>query len=110
MATNDCLVRATSTLFRKPKDGQTLERLTDLETLVSELSAFEASEPRDTTYGALALAKDTISTGQRQARKPKRAGSIVELLSPTINGPGPGLDEGLFTLRAKLLVKGFMGN
>jgi hypothetical protein len=98
-------------LFRKSKDVQILERLTDLETLVTELSAFEAAEPRDTIYGVLALAKDTISTGQRQARERKRAGSIVELpLSPAINGPGPGLDERLFTSREKLLVKGFMGN
>jgi hypothetical protein len=107
---NDYLVRATSNLFRKSKDGQILERLTDLETLVSELSAFEAAEPRDTICGVLALTKDTISIGQRQARKRKRAGSVVELpLSPAINGPGPGLDERLFTPREKLLVKGFMG-
>jgi hypothetical protein len=84
--------------------------LRDLETLVSELSAFQTAEPRDTIYGVLALAKDTMSTGQRQARKRKRAGSIVELpLSSAINGPSPGLDERLFTPREKLLVKGFMG-
>ena len=57
----------------------------------------------------MALAKDTISIGQRQARKRKRADSVVELLSPAINGPGPGLDERLFKPREKLLVKGFMG-
>lgn len=109
-AGNDYLVRATSNLLRKSKDGQILERLTDLETLVSELLAFEAAEPRDTIYGVLALAKDTISTGQRQARKWKRAGCVVELpLSPAINGPGPGLDERLFKPRERLLVKGFMG-
>ena len=109
MAGNGYLVRATSNLFCKSNDGQILERLADLATLVSELSAFEAAEPRDTIYGVLSLAKDTISTGQRQARKRKRADSVVELLSPAINGPGPGLDERLFTPRDKLLVKGFMG-
>jgi hypothetical protein len=62
------LVHATSNLFRKSNDGQILERLADLETLVSELSPFEATNPRDIIYGVLALAKDTRSTGQRGAR------------------------------------------
>lgn len=38
----------------------------DFETLVSELSPFEASNPRDIIYGVLALAKDTKSTAQKR--------------------------------------------
>jgi hypothetical protein len=54
------LVHATSTLFRKSDDGNIQQRLMNLEVLVSSLFlAFEASEPRDTVYAALSLAKDT---------------------------------------------------
>jgi hypothetical protein len=53
------LVHATSTLFRKSDDGRIQQRLLNLEVLVSSLFlAFEASEPRDTVYAVLSLAKD----------------------------------------------------
>lgn len=51
------LVDATGTLFRFT-DG-TRKPLLSLEYLVSNLSVFQASEPRDTIYALLAIAKDT---------------------------------------------------
>src|ERR1051326_1042004 len=51
------LVDATGTLFRLT-DG-TRKPLLSLEYLVSNLSVFQASEPRDTIYALLAIAKDT---------------------------------------------------
>jgi hypothetical protein len=53
------LVEATSNLFRRSDKGKIVERLLDLETLVSTFLAFEAKDPRDTVYGVLSIAKDT---------------------------------------------------
>jgi hypothetical protein len=56
------LVNASTNLFRRAPDGTIQQRLINLEVLVSSLFlAFEASEPRDTIYSVLSLAKDTIS-------------------------------------------------
>lgn len=55
------LVNASSNLFRRSDNGQIQQRLIDLEVLVSSLFLpFEASEPRDTIYAVLSLAKDTV--------------------------------------------------
>lgn len=53
------LVNATSNLFRKADDGTILERLSGIETLVSSLLTFEATDPKDTIYALLAIAQDT---------------------------------------------------
>jgi hypothetical protein len=52
------LVKLAGNILRKSPDGKILNRLEDLETLVSTLVAFEVSDPRDTIYGLLGLAKD----------------------------------------------------
>lgn len=52
------LVDATSNLFRTSKDGKR-ETLSNLEYLVSRLSVFESSQPRDTIYALLAIARDS---------------------------------------------------
>ena len=51
------LVDATNKLFRKDENGQVLERLLSLETLISDLSAFQVSRPHDIIYAVLNLAK-----------------------------------------------------
>ena len=51
------LVDATSKLFRKDKKGQVVEHLLSLETLISDLSAFQVSRPHDIIYAVLNLAK-----------------------------------------------------
>ena len=56
------LVDATSNLFRslEDKEGKPERKpLSSLEYLVSRLSVFEATQPRDTIYALLAIAKDT---------------------------------------------------
>lgn len=53
------LVDATGTLFRRSEDKTKRQALLSLEYLVSNLSVFKASEPRDTIYALLAIAKDT---------------------------------------------------
>lgn len=53
------LVEATSNLFRRATDGRILERLLNMETLVSTLLAFEATDPRDIVYAVLSIANDT---------------------------------------------------
>ncbi|TVY71201.1 Heterokaryon incompatibility protein 6 OR allele [Lachnellula suecica] len=53
------LVDATSNLFRKDGNGDVIEHRMTLESLVSTLTAYEASDPRDTIYAVLSLAKDS---------------------------------------------------
>jgi hypothetical protein len=56
------LVDATSNLFHRAEDGTVQQKLVSLEALVSsQFLAFEASEPRDTIYAVLSLAKDTAN-------------------------------------------------
>jgi hypothetical protein len=52
------LVRVINNYLRKSAHG--VERLATLEVLVSILFSFKASEPRDTVYAVLSLARDTI--------------------------------------------------
>ncbi len=48
---------ATQSIFKKAGNGETIERLCSLELLVSSMVAFGASDPRDTIYAVLSLAK-----------------------------------------------------
>jgi hypothetical protein len=66
------LVDATTNLFRRSNDGERIQhRLVDLEVLVSSMFlAFEASEPRDTIYAVLSLAKDTMPRPKSKGRPP----------------------------------------
>jgi Heterokaryon incompatibility protein (HET) len=52
------LVYASSNVFRKTDDGEIMEHLLSLEALMSSLSAFSASDPRDTVYAIAQLAND----------------------------------------------------
>ncbi|OAX82494.1 hypothetical protein ACJ72_03149 [Emergomyces africanus] len=52
------LIEASDNMFRKSEKGHILERLLSLEELMSSLSAFEASDPRDVLYAILWLARD----------------------------------------------------
>ncbi|PVH81292.1 HET-domain-containing protein, partial [Cadophora sp. DSE1049] len=64
----NALVTATSSLFRKSSSGRVIKRLLSLELLVSSmLLAFEATDPRDTVFAVLQIAKD-ISTHDRHSR------------------------------------------
>jgi Heterokaryon incompatibility protein (HET) len=54
------LVNASNNLFRKSEDGKIQQRLITLEMLVScHFLAFEATNPRDTIFAVLSIAKDT---------------------------------------------------
>jgi hypothetical protein len=53
------LVDATSNLFRNSVNNDEREPLSTLEYLVSRLTVFDASQPRDTIYALLAIAEDT---------------------------------------------------
>lgn len=55
------LVTTTSNLFRKTNEGKIQQRLLTLEQLVSSmLLAFEASDPKDTIFAVLRIAKDSV--------------------------------------------------
>lgn len=59
------LVDATSNLFRNSMTGGR-QALSTLEYLVSRLSVFEATQPRDTIYALLAISKDTTPQNVEQ--------------------------------------------
>ncbi|KAF2270186.1 HET-domain-containing protein [Lojkania enalia] len=68
------LVDAVTNTFRKNVDDSILEPVSDLETLVSSLSFFESSDPRDTIYALLNIAKESImpeSQGTNAVGPPK---------------------------------------
>lgn len=52
------MVRTTNNVFRKSDDNKILERLFTIESLVMNLLTFESSNPRDTVYALLGIAKD----------------------------------------------------
>lgn len=56
------LVTTISMLFRRADNGNRIEKLLTLESLVSRLSAFKASVPHDIIYAVLSLASDTITS------------------------------------------------
>src|SRR3569833_499338 len=51
------MVNATNGVLRKSGRGDILARLWNLETLVSKFNSFETSNPRDTVYALLSLAR-----------------------------------------------------
>ncbi|KAF7884694.1 uncharacterized protein EAF02_005030 [Botrytis sinoallii] len=60
------LVTTASCLFRRSDDGRIEQRLLSLEILVtSMLLAFEATDPRDTIFTILSIAKDTGNLGSK---------------------------------------------
>lgn len=66
------LVNVASNLFRRASHGQgdKIERLSSLEALVSSLLSFEASDPRDTVYALLSIAKDYVSSWDASSSLP----------------------------------------
>lgn len=63
------LVRVTHSLFRKSDSGDILARLQSLESLITTLTPFEATNPRDLIYAVLAISKDTTSITEEQAEE-----------------------------------------
>ncbi|KAL3422517.1 hypothetical protein PVAG01_06673 [Phlyctema vagabunda] len=53
------LVDFINNVFRRGKDGEIQQRMQSLESLVSNLLAFEAKDPKDIIYAVLSLASDT---------------------------------------------------
>lgn len=64
------LVTAISNLFRKSADGDIQQHLVGIETLVSSLLFFETSNPHDTVYSLLSLARDTPQQHRTNYRGP----------------------------------------
>ena len=57
------LVDAITNTFRKSADGDFLEPMSTLEMLVSNLPTFESSDPRDTIYALLNIARESLLPG-----------------------------------------------
>jgi hypothetical protein len=76
------LVEATSNVYRRSKDGKR-EFLLSLEYLVSSLSVFDATEPRDTVFALLAISRDTQPQAavDHESRKPETPKSHQHITS-----------------------------
>lgn len=81
------LVTATSRLLRRSDDGRIEQPLLSLEILVSSLLlAFEATDPKDTVFAVLSIAKDTwkmdseLDIGRRWLDSERRPGIFKSLL------------------------------
>ncbi|KAK5657600.1 hypothetical protein OQA88_3179 [Cercophora sp. LCS_1] len=70
------LVHASDHLFHRDEDGRITERLLTLEGLMSELTAFEASEPKDTVFAIVWLARDATPV----SNKSFPIGSIIKTI------------------------------
>lgn len=74
------LVEATTATFRITKH-KTLQPVPSLEYLVSTLTTFECSEPRDTIYALVAIARDTnpvaIEDVNERSRVPDKAANLL---------------------------------
>lgn len=79
------LVNVASNLFRRSNhdQGQEIERLSGLEALVSSLLSFEASDPRDTVYALLSIAKNDNS--YRNVSTLSRPNNNITPLAPDYN-------------------------
>lgn len=64
------LVEFTNNFFRRSQHGDIQQRTMTLEFLVSSLLAFEATDPRDTIYAVLSLAKDTYRPTENLEQNP----------------------------------------
>jgi Heterokaryon incompatibility protein (HET) len=68
------LVDISNNLFRKSENGEVIEHLMSLETLMSTLTMFEASTPHDVVYAILWLAHDaTVGISRPAAMMPENA-------------------------------------
>lgn len=67
------LVDAVTNTFRKNADGTVFEPVFDLETLVTSLASFESSDPRDSIFALLNIARESILTlkGGEAVKPPK---------------------------------------
>jgi len=75
------LLEATSNLFLRTEDGSIVEPLKNLESLVTSLKTFDASNPRDIIYGLLSIAVDTFrpSMSYQTRRNKNRKERVVKL-------------------------------
>lgn len=88
------LVSTLSMLFRKSDDGEKVEKLLSLESLVSNLSAFNATKPHDIIYAILSLANDTITSAPalespEMSRRSSAAEPIHQQTIWSFNRPEP---------------------
>jgi hypothetical protein len=74
------LVENVNQLIQKDESGRVMRKLATLESLVSNLTSFQSSEPHDTVYAVLSLSNDVPSS--EPAAKPKAAADAL-LQNPT---------------------------
>jgi len=74
------LVNALSDLLRKSEEGAILEKSLQLEDLVSTLVSFDVTDPRDTIYALLAIARDN----PQNDLKPSQNKSLLEVYTEFI--------------------------
>lgn len=76
------LVDAITNTFRRSLDNTIFEPVYDLETLVTSLAAFESSDPRDTIFALLNIARESVSPSPRNDEEvgPPRPDYLKDIL------------------------------
>jgi hypothetical protein len=74
------LVNALTDLLRKSEDGAVVERALGLDYLVSTLVSFDVTDPRDTIYALLAIARDN----PQNQLKPSQKKNLLEVYTEFI--------------------------
>jgi Heterokaryon incompatibility protein (HET) len=78
------LINALNRLFRRSDDGQILEGLVSLETLVTSLNIFRTKDPRDSIYAVMRLAENNEDPGMRDSSSALIPQAAAQLAYPTL--------------------------
>jgi hypothetical protein len=74
------LINALNRLFRRSENGQILEGLVSLETLVTSLNVFKSKDPRDCIYAVMHLAEDAQDIASGNFKQQTTAGAAYPTL------------------------------
>jgi len=76
------LINALDRLFRRSDDGQILEGLVSLETLVTSLNVFQTKVSRDCIYAVMSLSDNPQQTGDANSSNPQQ--TLAKSMWPTL--------------------------
>jgi hypothetical protein len=82
------LVTTLNHIIRKAADGRVIQRLCTMETLISDVALLQVTEPRDTVYAILTLAKDVRPLNEPIDYSKSVKQVCKDLVSHTVNSFG----------------------
>jgi hypothetical protein len=82
------LVTTLNYIVRKSANGRVIQRLCTMETLISDVAQLEVTDPRDTVYAIMTLAKDVKQPEERPDYSKSVKEVCKDLISHTVNSFG----------------------